>query len=89
MRAPDEGPPRCGQHEFEVLAYGKTMSIWAMRTPHSLAAVLADGFFDSVIEHNPQVGDRIEANCGGCTEHARLVVTDVHRDHGVRVAKLE
>jgi hypothetical protein len=79
IRPPPE--PRASFRDIELLSQTIAIRIWAMRTKHDLATVLAPGYFDEVIECRMHAEDRIEvvASWGQPkAEHATLVVDRVN-----------
>jgi hypothetical protein len=80
VRPPD--PPRAGIQDIELLSQTVAIRIWAMRSNHSLAEVLADGFFEELRDVRLRKEDRIEvvASWGQpVAEHATLVVDEADK----------
>jgi hypothetical protein len=73
-------PPRAGIQDIELLSQTIAIRIWAMRSNHSLAEVLSDGYFDDVRDVLLRKEDRIElvSSWGKpVAEHATLVVAQL------------
>lgn len=69
----------------------KACGFWVYTTRHPLSAVLAEGYFDGLIEHGIRRHDRIEvtASCDQeKAEYARLAVTRASKNEGVAVEVL-
>ena len=83
VMAPAKGT-RATIGEIELLAQTFTLRIFAMRTKHSLDAVLSDGYFNEITDIIFRKEDRIEivANFDGVGEHALLVVDAVDKATG-------
>jgi hypothetical protein len=83
-------PPRASTKDIELLSQTIAIRIFAMRSNHSLAEVLSDGYFDCVRDVRFRKEDRIElvASWGKpVAEHATLVVTDSDK-HGLATVSL-
>jgi hypothetical protein len=82
-------PPRASFRDIELLSQTIAIRIWALRSEHSLAAVLIDGFFDDVKDVRLKKEDRIEvvASWGQpIAEHATLVVDHVDNIGNAKVS---
>jgi hypothetical protein len=88
IRPPD--PPRASVKDIELLSQTIAIRIWAMRSEHTLAEVLSDGFFEGLRDVRLRREDRIEvvASWGQpVAEHATLVVNEVDK-HGLATVSL-
>jgi hypothetical protein len=86
IRPPD--PPRGSINEIQLLA--PTARVWWMRSKHPLAAILADGYFDTLTDVRLQKEDTITlvASYGADrAEHAILIVDDSDK-HGLASVSL-
>jgi hypothetical protein len=89
IRPPD--PPRASIKDIELLSQTIAIRIWAMRTNHDLATVLAAGYFDDVKDVRLRKEDRIEIVASWekpVAEHATLVVMDADKYGLAHVALL-
>jgi len=80
IRPPD--PPRASVKDIELLSQTVAVRIWAMRSNHSLAEVLSDGYLEGLRDVRLRREDRIElvASWGQpVAEHATLVVDEVDK----------
>jgi hypothetical protein len=81
--------PRGSINEIQLLA--PTARVWWMRTKHSLAAVLTDGYFDTLTDVRLLKEDTITlvASYGADrAEHAVLIVTESDKHGLAKVALL-
>ena len=81
-------PPRGSINEIQLLA--PTARVWWMRSKHPLAAVLADGYFDTLTDVRLLKEDTITlvASYGADrAEHAVLIVTESDK-HGLAKVSL-
>ena len=69
----------------------KIVTLWALRTPHGVDDVLAEGFFSTAREHGLRRNDVVLAVCrceAETPEHAMFVVTRANDDDGAPAVAL-
>jgi hypothetical protein len=82
--------PRGNVTEVDLIAATTAIRIWSMKTPHPLAAVLTDGFFDDMTDLRFRRDDRIELICDADANqsvHAILIVDESDK-HGKATVSL-